>query len=79
MGPIFELDTFGTFAQLIASDPSGLQLATMQSVVALPGAAATNAGDEIVAVLGVGGSPGGNKGEVCARADVARIRDRLTR
>lgn len=79
MGPIFKLDTSGAFAQLVASNPSGPQLATMQNVVALPGAAAIKAGDEIVAALGVGGSPGGDKDEVCAQAGVARIRDRLPR
>jgi len=35
------------------------------------------AGDEIVAALGVGGSPGGDKDEACAQAGVASIRDDL--
>lgn len=33
--------------------------------------------DEIVAALGIGGSPGGGKDEVCAEAGVAKIRDRV--
>ena len=31
----------------------------------------------IVAALGVGGAPGGDKDEVCARAGVARVADRI--
>jgi hypothetical protein len=34
-------------------------------------------GDKIVAALGVGGAPGGNKDEACTRAGVAEIRDRV--
>jgi uncharacterized protein GlcG (DUF336 family) len=34
-------------------------------------------GDKIVAALGVGGAPGGDKDEACARAGVAKSRDRV--
>lgn len=33
--------------------------------------------DEIVAAIGVGGAPGGEKDEACAAAGLAKIKDRL--
>jgi uncharacterized protein GlcG (DUF336 family) len=43
----------------------------------LAGAVAIKRNGEIVAALGVGGSPGGDKDEACAEAGVAKIRDRV--
>jgi len=43
----------------------------------LPGAVAFKAKGEIVAAIGVGGSPGGEKDEACAAAGLAKIKDRL--
>jgi hypothetical protein len=43
------------------------------------GAVAFKAHRVIVAALGVGGAPGGDKDEVCARAGVAKVSDRLPR
>jgi uncharacterized protein GlcG (DUF336 family) len=34
-------------------------------------------GDRIVVALGVGGAPGGDKDEACARAGVAKTLDRV--
>ncbi len=79
MGPIFGLDRTGEFVSLVAKYPngSGAQLASMPNVVALPGAVAVKRGAEIVAGLGVGGSPGGDKDEGCAAAGVAAIADQI--
>jgi uncharacterized protein GlcG (DUF336 family) len=41
----------------------------------LPGGVAVKLHDEIVAGIGVGGSPGGDKDEVCAAAGAAKIQD----
>jgi uncharacterized protein GlcG (DUF336 family) len=75
MGPIFGLDRTSEFVQLVAKYPNGagVQLASAPNVVALPGAVAIKRGSEIVAGLGVGGSPGGDKDEECAAAGVAAI------
>jgi uncharacterized protein GlcG (DUF336 family) len=35
------------------------------------------AGGELIGAIGVGGAPGGDKDEVCAKAGLARIQDRL--
>jgi uncharacterized protein GlcG (DUF336 family) len=79
MGPIFGLDRTSDFVALVAKYPNGAgaQLASMPNVVALPGAVAMKRGSEIVAGLGVGGSPGGDKDEACAAAGVAAIADRI--
>ena len=76
-GPIFRFDASSTFAALAAKNPSGAALATLPDIALLPGAVAIKAGDEIVAALGVGGSPGGDKDEVCAQAGVTSIKDDL--
>jgi uncharacterized protein GlcG (DUF336 family) len=76
-GPIFRFDASSAFAALAAKNPSGAALATLPDIALLPGAVAIKAGDEIVAALGVGGSPGGDKDEVCAQAGVASIKDDL--
>jgi uncharacterized protein GlcG (DUF336 family) len=77
MGPIFGLDRTSEFVSLVTKYPngSGAQLAGMPNVVALPGAVAIKHGSEIVAGLGVGGSPGGDKDETCAAEGVAAIAD----
>ncbi len=79
MGPIFGLDRTSQFVALVANYPNGTgaQLASAPNVVALPGAVAIKHGTEIVAGLGVGGSPGGDKDEACAAAGVAAIADRV--
>jgi uncharacterized protein GlcG (DUF336 family) len=75
MGPIFGLEKTSEFVQLVAKYPNGTgaQLASAPNVVALPGAVAIKRGSEIVAGLGVGGSPGGDKDEECAAAGVVAI------
>jgi uncharacterized protein GlcG (DUF336 family) len=59
------------------SNPFASQLATVHNVIALPGAAAFISRGEMVAALGVGGAPGGDKDEVCARAGVDKVKSRL--
>jgi len=75
MGPIFKLDTTGRFAELVAKSPSGSALSSLPDILPLAGGVAIKRGDEIVAALGVGGAPGGEKDEACAQAGVAKIRD----
>ena len=77
LGPIFKFETSGQFFDLTKTSPFAPRLATMHNVMALPGGVGLIAKDAIVAALGVGGAPGGDKDEVCARAGVARVADRL--
>jgi uncharacterized protein GlcG (DUF336 family) len=76
-GPIFRFDASSAFAALAAKNPSGAALATLPDIALLPGAVAIKVGDEIVAALGVGGSPGGDKDEACAQAGVESIKGDL--
>lgn len=48
-----------------------------RKVVAFPGAVAIKRGNEIVAGLGIGCSPGGDKDEDCVAAGVATIADQV--
>jgi uncharacterized protein GlcG (DUF336 family) len=77
MGPISHIETSAAFAEAMAKSPAGPALAGLPNMLALAGAVAIKAGPEIVAALGVGGAPGGDKDEACARAGVAKIQDRL--
>jgi uncharacterized protein GlcG (DUF336 family) len=73
-GPIFRFDASSAFAALVAKNPNGAALATLPDIALLAGGVAIKAGDEIVAALGIGGSPGGDKDEVCAQAGVDSIK-----
>lgn len=77
-GPIFNLDTSNQIADL-AKNPSGPgpALTSIPNVLALAGAVAIRRSGEIVAALGVGGSPGRDKDKACAEIGVARIRDHV--
>jgi uncharacterized protein GlcG (DUF336 family) len=81
MGPIFQVKATSQFLALLEKYPplAAQSLASTPNVSALPGGAAIEARGEIVAGLGVGGSPGGDKDEDCAKAGVAKIQDRLPR
>jgi uncharacterized protein GlcG (DUF336 family) len=77
-GPLFNLDTTTEIAKL-ANSPTGPgpALISLPNVLALAGGVAIKRNNEIVAALGVGGSPGGAKDEACAEAGMAKIRDRV--
>jgi uncharacterized protein GlcG (DUF336 family) len=79
MGPIFHVDTTSAWIGVLSKYPAipAQALANTPNVTALPGGAAFKIGNEIIAGLGVGGSPGGDKDEVCARAGVAKVQGRL--
>lgn len=78
LGPVFRFQTAGGFAALVARNPAnGAALASVANVIPLAGAVAFVAHGEIVAALGVGGAPGGERDEACAEAGVARVRGRL--
>jgi uncharacterized protein GlcG (DUF336 family) len=77
LGPEFNFDTSGDFFELVKTNPYAPRLAQVRHVMALPGAVAFHADTAIVGALGVGGAPGGDKDEICARAGVAKVADRL--
>jgi len=75
VGPLFKLQASAEIAQ---HNPAAVQLATLPNIIALPGAVAVVAHGEIVAGLGVAGSPGGDKDEACAQAGVALRKSRIS-
>lgn len=77
LGPEFNFDASSGFFAMQESNPFASQLATVHNVMALPGAAAFMSQGEMVGALGIGGAPGGDKDEVCARAGVDKVKDRL--
>jgi uncharacterized protein GlcG (DUF336 family) len=77
MGPVFGFETLGVFAEKLKANPSGPALVTLPDILVLPGAVAVKIKGEIVAAIGVGGAPGGEKDEACAAAGLAKIKDRL--
>ncbi len=81
MGPIFGVDLTSQFLSVLSKYPplAAQSLASTQNVTALPGGAAIKLGNEIVAGIGVGGSPGGDKDEACASAGVAKIQSDIRR
>jgi uncharacterized protein GlcG (DUF336 family) len=78
-GPIFRFDASSAFATFAAKNPSGAALVTLPDIAPLAGGVAIKTGDEIVAALGVSGSPGGDRDEACARAGVTSIKEDLAR
>lgn len=81
MGPIFHVSLTSQFLELLSKYPplAAQSLASTPNVTTLPGGAAIEAHGEIVAGIGVGGSPGGDKDEVCAKAGAAKIQGELPR
>ena len=77
LGPMFHFSASSSFFEMMKTNSFAPQLATIHNVMALPGAVAFIVRGDMVAALGVGGAPGGNKDEVCARAGVAKVQDRL--
>jgi uncharacterized protein GlcG (DUF336 family) len=77
LGPMFGFDTSGALFELVKTNPYAPRLATVTNVMALPGAVAFKSKNVIVGALGVGGAPGGDKDEVCARAGVAKVANRI--
>ncbi|MEO6022504.1 MAG: heme-binding protein [Burkholderiales bacterium] len=77
LGPILKMYTSGDIATRIRENPAAAGLSAIPGLVFLTGGMAIKSGDEIIAGIGVGGAPGGNLDEVCAKAGIDKIKDRL--
>lgn len=77
LGPVFNLTTSAEVAALMAKSPHKAAFLTVPEITPLPGAVAIKAGNDIVAAIGVGGAPGGDKDEACALAGASKIADKL--
>lgn len=63
-----------TFAQRVQTAPG---LASISGVIALGGGLPVSVGNEVIGAIGVGGAPSGEADEVCAKAGIDKIADRL--
>jgi uncharacterized protein GlcG (DUF336 family) len=77
LGPIFNFDALGAYVEKMKGNNLQGSLLTVPNIILFPGAVAVKAKGDIVAAIGVGGAPGGEKDEICAAAGLARIKDRL--
>ncbi|MBB6244433.1 MULTISPECIES: heme-binding protein [unclassified Rhodanobacter] len=79
LGPVFKFDTSSQAAAAFNGKPSEPSFLTIPNIALLPGAVAIKANGAIVAALGVGGAPGGDKDEACAAEGVRTIAGKLPR
>lgn len=77
LGSIRGEETSAAVAQRIQSTPGAAALANVPGILPLAGAVVIRAKGEVVGAIGVGGAPGGDKDEGCARAGIDKIKDRL--
>jgi len=77
LGPIFGFEATSQFVERLKNNPSAPALVSLSNILPLAGAVAVSIRGEIVAAIGVGGAPGGEKDEACAAAGLAKISDRL--
>ncbi|HWX66725.1 MAG TPA: heme-binding protein [Rhodanobacter sp.] len=77
LGPVFKFSKSSEAAAAFNGKPSEPSFLTIPNIALLPGAVAIKANGSIVAALGVGGAPGGDKDEACASDGVRAIADKL--
>ncbi|AIY40539.1 putative extracellular protein containing predicted 35aa signal peptide [Collimonas arenae] len=61
----------------LTDDPAKAYLRQIPDVVAVGGGVPIKVGNVTIGAVGVSGSPGGEKDEVCANAGIARVADQL--
>ena len=63
------------FAKRMQSEPVRAQQATLPGVIGIPGGVPVKAGNDVIAGVGLSGSPGVD--EPCVRAGLAKVEDQL--
>jgi uncharacterized protein GlcG (DUF336 family) len=66
----------GEFAKRVTANPT-TGLVHLTGVIAAQGALPIKADNDVIGAVGVSGSPGGDKDEVCAKAGLDKIADQL--
>jgi uncharacterized protein GlcG (DUF336 family) len=80
--PIFKLDSGGAVAALVqrinsSAPPGTLPFQPPEHMIVRAGGLTIKIGDEVIGAIGVGGAPGADLDEACARAGLAKIADRI--
>jgi uncharacterized protein GlcG (DUF336 family) len=65
------------FANRLAGNPAAANLKDVSDVIVLSGGLPIVAGTEVIGAIGVGGAPGGDKDEVCGKAGINKISEKL--
>jgi uncharacterized protein GlcG (DUF336 family) len=77
LGPTFDVATTGEVAAKAQASPTGPALAAVPGFLLFAGGIVIKSGDIILGGIGVGGAGNGDKDQICARAALDRIADRL--
>jgi uncharacterized protein GlcG (DUF336 family) len=77
VAPIGKQDSTAPYAERVKSDATLQALEFQPGLLFIAGGVAIKFGNEVIGAIGVGGGPGGNIDEGCARAGLDRIKDRL--
>jgi uncharacterized protein GlcG (DUF336 family) len=67
--------TSDAFAKMLETNPVRRQQATLPGVIGIPGGVPVKVGDDVIAGVGLSGSPGVD--EPCVRAGLAKVEDQL--
>ena len=70
-------DTSAAIAQRMAASQTPGGLAKLPHILLAAGGVRIKAGNEAIAAIGVGGAPGGDLDEACAKAGIDKISDRV--
>jgi len=70
-------DTSGAIVQRMGQTPSAGGLAKLPHILLAQGGIRIKVGTEAIAAIGVGGAPGGDLDEACAKAGIDKISGRL--
>ena len=76
----FTSATFGITTSEFANrvtNPAAANLKEITGVITLAGGVPIKAGNDLLAGIGIGGAPGGDKDEACANAGIAKFADQL--
>jgi uncharacterized protein GlcG (DUF336 family) len=67
----------GDWAKRVLTEPAIAGLKDTEGTIALGGGVPIKAGNEVIGAVGVSGSPGAEKDEVCANAGIQKLADKL--
>ena len=78
LAPVRKEDSTKAIFERVSKNPSTTaSLGNLPNVTFTPGGVTIMVGEEPIGGIGVGGAPGGNFDDDCARAALARIKDRM--
>jgi uncharacterized protein GlcG (DUF336 family) len=72
--PVLGLDTSGQLGERVAQQPN---FQFPSGMLFRAGGVVIKQGEEVIGAIGVGGAPGADKDEGCARAGIDKIKDRI--